>query len=181
METTNNGVQKAQFQEINIASFNNNADVLNGHIDKIASSDIWGHVKLSDEYITSSGKAENGIGASSKAITDAYNKLNDKFKWNVVATDYGSTPIEVDLDDYSEIHIFVVNRAGDVYRSATFEITRDDINSTDRIFYDGAMFSQTSYVGVSISVSTSKVTLLNFVISGTNYKDGDTQTVIRAR
>ncbi|PXV85420.1 hypothetical protein C8E03_11756 [Lachnotalea glycerini] len=32
METTNNGVQKAQFQEINIASFNNNAAVLDEHI-----------------------------------------------------------------------------------------------------------------------------------------------------
>jgi len=41
METTINGVQKAQFQEINIASFNNNAAVLDEHI---SNKDI--HVKV---------------------------------------------------------------------------------------------------------------------------------------
>jgi Phage tail fiber repeats len=36
----------------------------------------YGHVKLSDSFATSSGGASEGIGASSKAVVDAYNTLN---------------------------------------------------------------------------------------------------------
>lgn len=36
----------------------------------------YGHVKLSDDYTSSSGAAMEGVGASSKAVNDAYNELN---------------------------------------------------------------------------------------------------------
>lgn len=35
----------------------------------------YGHVKLSDDYATSGGAAEDGVAASSKALNDAYNEL----------------------------------------------------------------------------------------------------------
>ena len=36
----------------------------------------YGHVKLSDSYTSSGGAASNSVGASSKAVADAYAKLN---------------------------------------------------------------------------------------------------------
>lgn len=36
----------------------------------------YGHVKLSDNYTSSAGAASSGVGASSKAVADAYAKLN---------------------------------------------------------------------------------------------------------
>ncbi|RDY30415.1 hypothetical protein [Lachnotalea glycerini] len=36
----------------------------------------YGHVKLSDNYTTSAGAEATGVGASSKAVADAYNKIN---------------------------------------------------------------------------------------------------------
>ncbi|KAB1437543.1 hypothetical protein [Candidatus Galacturonibacter soehngenii] len=42
----------------------------------IGSDTSFGHVKLSDDYTSSSGAAMAGVGASSKAVCDAYNELN---------------------------------------------------------------------------------------------------------
>lgn len=41
-----------------------------------ATASNYGHVKLSDSYTTSAGTASSSIGASSKAVYDAYNTLN---------------------------------------------------------------------------------------------------------
>lgn len=49
-----------------------------------ATASKYGHVKLSDNYTSSAGAAASGIGASSLAVYNAYNKLNNKFK----AADY---------------------------------------------------------------------------------------------
>ena len=38
----------------------------------------YGHVKLSDNYTSSAGAASSGVGASSKAVADAYAKLNSE-------------------------------------------------------------------------------------------------------
>lgn len=38
-----------------------------------ATASNYGHVKLSDKYISSAGAAASGIGASSKAVYDCYN------------------------------------------------------------------------------------------------------------
>lgn len=49
----------------------------------------YGHVKLSDNYTTSAGAESTGVGASSKAVADAYNAINTKFnnklKWEKIA------------------------------------------------------------------------------------------------
>lgn len=42
----------------------------------------FGHVKLSDTYLTSGGAATNSVGASSAAVNSAYNKINDQLKAN---------------------------------------------------------------------------------------------------
>lgn len=42
----------------------------------IGTSLTYGHTKLSDNYIISSGAASSGIGASSKAVNDAFNYLS---------------------------------------------------------------------------------------------------------
>lgn len=44
-----------------------------------ATASNYGHVKLSDNYTSSAGAAASGIGASSAAVYNAYNKLNSKF------------------------------------------------------------------------------------------------------
>lgn len=42
----------------------------------------YGHVKLSDNYTESDGTADSSVGASSKAIADAYNELNNNLTQN---------------------------------------------------------------------------------------------------
>lgn len=50
-----------------------------GHISSRAAADSFGHVKLSDTYrnAVSEGAAANGMGASQKALADAYSALNN--------------------------------------------------------------------------------------------------------
>lgn len=43
-----------------------------------ATASNYGHVKLSDNYISSAGAAASGIGASSAAVYNAYNTLNSE-------------------------------------------------------------------------------------------------------
>lgn len=49
------------------------------HIAAKAATDTFGHVKLSDTYqsAVTDGDADNGVGASQKALADAYSSLND--------------------------------------------------------------------------------------------------------
>lgn len=42
----------------------------------------FGHVKLSDTYLTSGGAASNSVGASSAAVNSAYTKINNQLKAN---------------------------------------------------------------------------------------------------
>ena len=42
----------------------------------------FGHVKLSDTYLSSSGAAANSVGASSAAVNSAYTKINNQLKAN---------------------------------------------------------------------------------------------------
>lgn len=50
------------------------------HVEEKATSSKFGHVKLSDTYksAVSNGAAANGVGASQKAIADAYSDLSEK-------------------------------------------------------------------------------------------------------
>ncbi|MBD5537857.1 MAG: hypothetical protein HDQ99_19840 [Lachnospiraceae bacterium] len=51
------------------------------HISLKATADTFGHVKLSDTYqnAVTGGNAANGMGASQKALADAYSELNSNF------------------------------------------------------------------------------------------------------
>ncbi|OYO67797.1 hypothetical protein CG709_17120, partial [Lachnotalea glycerini] len=42
----------------------------------VGNASSYGHVKLSDNYVSSDGAASAGVGASSKAVYDSYNTLN---------------------------------------------------------------------------------------------------------
>ncbi|RDY30359.1 pyocin knob domain-containing protein [Lachnotalea glycerini] len=42
----------------------------------LGNASSYGHVKLSDNYVSSEGAASAGVGASSKAISDVYNTIN---------------------------------------------------------------------------------------------------------
>lgn len=44
----------------------------------VGSTTNFGHVKLSDNYTTSAGAASTGVGASSAAVANCYNALNNK-------------------------------------------------------------------------------------------------------
>ena len=48
-----------------------------------ATATNYGHVKLSDNYTSSAGKAAESVGASSKAVYDAYNSLKTSFQGGV--------------------------------------------------------------------------------------------------
>lgn len=51
-------------------------DSLKTHQDTKATDTVYSHVKLSDGYTTSAGAAADAVGASSKALYDAYTKAN---------------------------------------------------------------------------------------------------------
>lgn len=58
----------------------------------LASSAVYGHVKLSDSYANSIGAAADGIGASQKALFDAFTILESNktpISHSSVSTDYG--------------------------------------------------------------------------------------------
>ena len=46
------------------------------HADEKATATTFSHVKLTDEYTTNNGAAASGVGASSKALADAFAELN---------------------------------------------------------------------------------------------------------
>ena len=54
----------------------------------ISTSVNYGHVKLSDSYTSSDGTADSAVAASSKAVSDAYNKLNNNLETGLPVTYY---------------------------------------------------------------------------------------------
>lgn len=54
----------------------------------------YGHVKLSDSYTSSGGAASNSVGASSKAVADAYNNLNARLQWTPITFSASSTYVK---------------------------------------------------------------------------------------
>ena len=55
----------------------------------MGSASAYGHVKLSDSYTASGGTASAGVGASSKAVADAYSKaLSSAVRYQKCATTF---------------------------------------------------------------------------------------------
>lgn len=60
---------------------------------------LYGHVKLSDNYETSAGTAAQSIGASSKAVADAYGGMKS-YMDGIVADAY-----EFDIDENGDLYV----------------------------------------------------------------------------
>lgn len=52
----------------------------------VGNASSYGHVKLSDNYVSSDGAASAGVGASSKAISDVYNTLNNYLTYTDISS-----------------------------------------------------------------------------------------------
>ena len=57
-------------------AYNAASSALSTHSGKKATASVYAHVKLSDAYTSSGGAASAAVGASSKAVNDAYNAAN---------------------------------------------------------------------------------------------------------
>ena len=77
-------------------------------------STMYGHIKLSDNYETSAGNAAQSIGASSKAVADAYAGMKG-YMDDIVADAY-----EFEIDENGDLYVTYNITSG-----ATFSINAD--------------------------------------------------------
>lgn len=68
----------------------------------------FGHVKLSDSYLSSGGAAANSVGASSAAVVSAYTKINNQLKAN-------NTEIYMDYKNGRYGYNLSANRGADTF------------------------------------------------------------------
>lgn len=105
---------------------------LNGTVYGISTSGLFGHSKLSNTYNTLAGTADQGIGASQKAVYDAYTNLDGKVttvNGRVTTVNQSLNAIAANLDNYISN---VETQSSTQYRELRDELTANGM----RIYMD---------------------------------------------
>ena len=131
------------------------------HISSKATENMFGHVKLSDTYqnALTGGDATNGIGASQKALADAYSALNSNL---------GNCTFSVQSDG-----AYVTYTPEGGADTVTKKLGSGDLKSTkyqkETARYSTAYFDVTGINSITVTVQqTDSVTTLLYVCGGTN-------------
>lgn len=113
------------------------------HAAEKATASTFSHVKLADAYDVSGGAAADGVGASSKALADAYAKLND----GLVAAQKSIVTLNSDMTPQSSHTEFkddgsIVVTTDNSTKTTVFE-NDGSIVSTMQVKDEGGLISQT--------------------------------------
>ena len=136
------------------------------HVSEKATSSVFGHVKLSDTYKSaiSNGAAANGVGASQKALADAYSALNSCL---------GNCTFSVQSDG---AYVIYTPKGG--ADAVTKKLGSMDLKSTKYIketgHYGTAYFDVTGIDSITVTVQQTDKSTTSLYICGGDNTDFDT-------
>ena len=119
----------------------------------------YGHVKLSDSYTSSGGAAANSVGASSKALVDAYNALDGADVKGAILAGSGSATFTIGSE--SNVGVVIANRNSNTSWSVS-------LVSTYATAVAQVAAGSTPPVSIAVNTSTRVVTVTN----NTSYATG---------
>ena len=129
----------------------------------VGTSANYGHVKLSDNYTTSDGVADEGVGASSKAVSDCYNNLNSSLNNHTLIkthTVYNSWSGAIDITNVKWLEIIQKNSTTNNVILTDFSSVKGSYASasTPKMIYKGSEL----YFQYYVDSSTNNLYIFNY-------------------